>query len=258
MTRSDLGAGVQDICPLDAQGDPAGLCPLTEALAELKPDKGVFLIAVTGAVASGKSVLSAALRAELRTWPGRPVVELVGTDGFLHPNAVLEARGLAERKGFPESYDVAALRRALREIRHGPTDFPGYSHAAYDVDPALSRRIDRPDILIVEGLSLNLEPARARLVDVLIYLDAAEADIEQWFVDRFLGLWEAAEHDSGSFYARFRKLHRDQVEQFARTVWARVNLPNLREHIIQARDLADIVVRKGPDHRIETVKVAER
>ena len=242
-----------------ARTDPeAGLEALVRTLERLRPASGAFIIGVTGAVASGKSTLSEALRERLAAWPRRPSVEIVATDGFLHPNWILDQRGLTARKGFPESYDVDALRKALAEVRTAPVDFPGYSHVIYDVDPALARRIDRPDILIVEGLSLHIDLAgeAVRLVDALIYLEAEEADVEAWFVDRFLGLWAAAEHDPTSFYARFRGLDRDQAAGLARTVWTGVNLPNLREHICGARDRADIVVRKGPDHAIHSVILA--
>lgn len=236
-----------------------GMNLLAASLRERRPAQGSFIIGVTGAVSSGKSTLSAALRARLSDWPERPGVELVCTDGFLHPNAVLDARGLTARKGFPESYDIAALRGALGRVRHGSADFPGYSHITYDVDPAIMRQINRPDILIIEGLSLNLEAdasgAASRLVDTLIYLDAEEADIEHWFVGRFLEFWRAAEHDPRSFYARFRGLDGDQAAQLARTVWTQVNLPNLRDHIVKARDVADIVVRKRADHAIEAVSL---
>jgi len=237
----------------------AGLSSLERALRDRRPDLGCFIIGVTGSVASGKSTLSAELRSRLQAWPERPRVELVCTDGFLHPNTVLDARGLAGRKGFPESYDASAMRQALSDVRRGPAAFPGYSHVTYDVDPALLRRIDRPDVLIIEGLSLDLDrrptATGPRLLDCLIYLDADEADIEHWFIGRFLGLWAAAEHDPTSFYARFRGLDRDQAAALARTVWNQVNLPNLREHIARARDVADIVVRKRPDHGIEAVEL---
>jgi type I pantothenate kinase len=234
-----------------------GLERLAAMLARHRPARGCFIVGITGAVASGKSTISAALRTHFEARPEQPTVELVCTDGFLHSNAVLDARGLTSRKGFPESYDVARLRRTLGEIRQGAADFPGYSHVIYDVDPGLERRIARPDVLIIEGLSLDLDRdaagAEARLLDALVYLDADEADIERWFVDRFLGLWEAAEHDPASFYARFRGLDREQATNLARTVWEQVNLPNLREHISGASAVADIVVRKGADHRIEAV-----
>jgi type I pantothenate kinase len=255
MIEPDLG----DSKPrAEASSDRAsGLESLVHALRDRWTRRGCFIIGVTGAVASGKSTLSEALRSRLSAWPEHPAVELVCTDGFLHPNRVLDTLGLTARKGFPESYDVAALRQALNAVRLGPAAFPGYSHVTYDVDPALLRRIERPDILIIEGLSLDLgrEEASARLLDCLIYLDAEEADIEHWFVGRFLGLWAAAEHDSTSFYTRFRGLDRDQTAALARSVWERINLPNLRENIVGARDFADIVVRKRLDHRIEAISL---
>jgi type I pantothenate kinase len=244
----------------DVQSAASDLDRVSRALRDLRPIAGCFVIGVTGAVAVGKSTISGGLRARLEAWPERPRVELVCTDGFLHANAALDAMGLTTRKGFPESYDTAALRRALADVRRGPAAFPGYSHVIYDVDPGLLRWIDRPDILIIEGLSLDLDRAAAtheeRLIDALIYLDAEETDIEQWFVGRFLGLWAAAEHDPTSFYARFRGLDRDQATGLARTVWTQINLPNLRENIVGARDIADIVVRKRADHGIEAMRLA--
>lgn len=237
----------------------SGLGLLEQALRDRRPERGSFIIGVTGAVASGKSTLSAALRSQLMAWPGRPSVELVCTDGFLHSNRTLDRLGLTARKGFPESYDTLALRRALAQVRRGPAAFPGYSHVTYDVDPAATRRIDRPDILIIEGLSLDIDREAGgsdpRLIDALIYLDADEADIECWFVGRFLGLWEAAEHDPASFYARFRSLDREQAAGLAHTVWEQVNLPNLRENIVGARELADIIVRKRLDHGFAAINL---
>lgn len=241
-------------------GARRGLDRLAAALRRLRPADGCFIVGITGAVASGKSTLSNALRRRLGGWPDRPRVELVGTDGFLHSNQVLDARGLTARKGFPESYDVQAMRAALREVRAGAAVFPGYSHVIYDIDPAMERRIQRPDILIIEGLNLDLDrlrPAASEpLIDALVYLDADETHIEDWFVSRFLALWEAAERDPASFYARFRGLDRDQAAALAKTVWTQVNLPNLRQHISLARETADIVVRKRADHGIESIRLA--
>ena len=180
---------------------------------------------------------------------------MVSTDGFLLPNAVLEAQGLLNRKGFPESYDASAMRAALRAIRAGPADFPGYSHTIYDIDPQLARRLDPPDVLIVEGLGLH-EGARAVGLDALVYLDADEAHVEAWFTERLIGLWRDAEHDPTSFYARFRHMTEPEALGFAAMVWRTINLPNLRQHISGGRDLADIVVTKGPGHEI--VAVTER
>jgi type I pantothenate kinase len=237
--------------------EAVGLAVVVEALRRRRPAVGCFIIGVTGAVAVGKSTFSAALQGALEAWPERPIVERVSSDGFLHANAVLDRLGLTARKGFPESYDVGALRAALAGVRTAPAVFPSYSHTTYDVDAGLARTIAAPDILIIEGLSLNADPATdgpvAGLLDALIYLDADEADIEGWFVDRFLGFWAAAEHDPASFYARFRQLDRDQAAQMAGVVWAQINRPNLRQYIAPARAAADIIVHKAADHRIAAV-----
>ena len=215
-----------------------------------------FIVGITGAVAVGKSTLAAALRELIVAWAEAPTVEVVCTDGFLLDNATLEARGLTLRKGYPESYDAETLRTTLAALRLGPADFPGYSHLTYDIDPALARRLAPPDILIVEGLGLQ-EPAALGL-DALVYLDAEEDLLEAWFTERFLQLWRAAETDPGSFYARFRHMSQDEVRTLAANVWQRINLPNLREHIIHARDQADWVVRKGPEHVIQAIAASRQ
>ncbi len=231
----------------------SSLAGLSNRLRALQPGRGPFVIGVTGSVASGKSTLAEALRTHITAWPESPSVELVCTDGFLLPNATLDAAGLSNRKGFPETYDVDALRRALNDIRGGAADFPAYSHVTYDVDPALTRRVAAPDVLIVEGLSLQIVPSP---VDALIYLHAEEVLLESWFAERFMGLWAAAEHDSTSFYARFRGMNATDARAFAGMVWAAINLPNLRDHISLARPLANLVVIKGAGHVI--VRVDER
>ena len=209
--------------------------------------QGAYLVGVTGAVAAGKSTFAAQLAAAIAT--AGAGVEIVCTDGFLMNNAALDARGILGRKGFPESYDMAAMRAALAAVRTGSADFPGYSHAIYDIDPALTRRLGPADLVIVEGLALH-EGAAALGLDALIYLDADEAHLEGWFTERLIGLWRAAEHDPTSFYAQFRHFSEPEARAFAVRVWQAINLPNLRDHIAKGRDVADLVVRKGPDHAI--------
>jgi type I pantothenate kinase len=232
--------------------------PLAEIDAYLRGRRSAtapLIVGVTGSVAAGKSVFSNTLKAALEAWPGQPRVELAATDGFLLPHARLEALGLANDKGFPASYDTGAMRAALTAVKTAPAVFPGYSHVTYDVDPGLARTIDPPDILIIEGLNLRMNaPGAPPVIDVLIYLDADEADLEAWFVTRFMGLWAAAEHDPTSFYVRFRGMASEQAEGFARMVWTGINLRNLREHIIHARAEADLIVRKGADHAIVSVE----
>lgn len=227
------------------------LSQVAERLAARRPASGTYIIGVTGAVAAGKTVFAAALAEHLAAAGQK--VELVCTDGFLFSNARLAELDLSNQKGFPPSYDHAALRAALESVRREPTAFPGYSHVTYDIDPALVRTLDPPGILIIEGL--NLIPTHGpSLIDSLIYLDAPEYDLEAWYTARFMGLWEAAEHDPASFYARFRNMSRAETEGLAKMVWEKVNLKNLHDHILPARDQADLVVRKGPGHQILAVE----
>jgi type I pantothenate kinase len=212
-------------------------------------DGGAYVIGLTGGVACGKTTLAASLVDAFAPGGTGRRVECVGTDGFLHPNAVLIERGILDRKGFPESYDRDALHAALERIRSTPAAFPAYSHIIYDVDPASSRTIAPPDVLIVEGLGLD----RAAPVDTLIYLDAAEADQEAWFVARFMAFWEIGRRDAASFYARFRDLDAEAAAELGARVWISINRPNLREHIAPVRDVADVVVTKGADHAITSI-----
>lgn len=222
-----------------------GLDELAGRLRDKASPGEVLVVGVTGSVAAGKSTLCAGLKAALE--PARRV-EVVSTDGFLFSNAVLAGRGTLMRKGYPETYDAEGLAAALAAARAGPVTVPGYSHVIYDIDPSLARVVARPDILIVEGLGLTPRPAG---LDLLIYLDAEEADLEDWFAARFMDFWRAAEFDPASFYARFRSMSEAEADAFARArVWTQMNLPNLREHIILARDEADIVVRKRADHSL--------
>lgn len=231
------------------EGDGARpvMADLAQALWPLRPKSGAFIVGVTGSVAAGKSVFAGELAGTLAGLEHARDVEVICTDGFLLPNAVLDARGLTLRKGFPESFDDAALGAALSKVRFGPVVFPGYSHVTYDVEPGLARRVGPVDVLIIEGLGLG--PHRSA-IDALIYLDADEAYLEAWFVERFMGLWTAAADDPASFYARFRAMDQAEAATFARSVWTAINLPNLRQHIFPQRNLADLVVQKGPDHEI--------
>jgi type I pantothenate kinase len=223
---------------------------LADMLAECATPGATLILGVTGGVAAGKTTLCSAIANCLQT---RLRVDVVSTDGFLFPNDVLTARGILMRKGYPESYDTALLGGVLQRARWGAVRVPGYSHATYDRAPELDRTIDRPDILLVEGLGFSLANTSrnpATLLDLLIYIEAQEADLETWYVERFLRFWRDAKTDPGSFYARFSHLDEAGVELIARQVWGAINLPNLRDNIAPLREHADLRVVKRADHRL--------
>ncbi len=227
-----------------------GIEAVAERVLEIKSEREDLVVALTGSVASGKSTLAHHLEATLEP---QLTVDTVSTDGFLFPTDYLREQGLFQRKGFPETYDRAAMQAAIRSVRSGPTDFPGYSHITFDPDPALTRTVDDPDVLILEGLGFQPREAQAALPhepDLLIYLDAEMEHIESWFLERFLRFWHAAEHDPSSFYAQFRHMSESELIVFAKTVWAGINLPNLENHILPLRAHADLVVKKDSDHAV--------
>jgi type I pantothenate kinase len=229
---------------------------IVDAVLRRRPAAPPFVIAVGGSVAVGKSTFARQLRECLAARFGTDKVEIVSTDGFLYPNEVLAERGLRRRKGYPESYDVAALRAAVAAIRRGErVEVPLYSHVTYDIDRERTQVVSRPDAVILDGLHLaRIEGAgRPRLIDCLLYLDAAEADIERWFSERLLPLMAAGADDPASYYYAYRHLDPAARAGFAARVWAEINRPNLREHISLDRAAADIVVRKGPDHGVASV-----
>ena len=231
-----------------------GIAALAKRLAGLRSSADARIVGLTGSVAAGKTTLARDVADALNP----PLsVETVSTDGFLFPNAVLEPQGLLMRKGFPETYDRDGFTNALVSIRQGAADFPAHSHDIYDIDPALTRTVQLPDMLILEGLGFQ-PPTRPKRPDgepdVLVYLDASEADLEFWYVERFVGFWNAARTDASSFYAQWLHMSETELRAFAKTVWDGVNLPNLRDHILPLKAHADIVVHKARDH---TVEIAE-
>lgn len=203
-----------------------------------------FLIALAGGVASGKSFLADQLAGRLRGEDEEPAVEVVATDGFLFPNAVLAERGLMDRKGFPETYDWDALSGFLEEVAAGRRRLtvPTYSHRTYD--RSWTRVLDRPDVLILEGL-IALD-RRIGPVDLGLYIEAADADLIGWYVERFMALerWKAPR-----LAERLAAVGGDP-EALARDIWNRINAPNLRDHIVPTRDRADLILVKARDHAV--------
>jgi type I pantothenate kinase len=243
-----------------------GLFKATQRFLLAEADAKVpYIIGIAGSVAVGKSTTARVLQALLARWPNTPKVDLVTTDGFLLPNDELTRLGLMERKGFPESYDTGALLRFLADIKAGKRNVraPVYSHLVYDVMPGATTVVDRPDLLIVEGLNV-LQPARlpkdgkaipfvSDYFDFSIYLDAEEADLERWYVDRFLRLRQTAFRNPLSFFRKYAELPEADAIATADNLWSRINLVNLRDNILPTRQRASLILRKGPSHRIEQV-----
>src|SRR3954451_12526178 len=230
-----------------------------------RTDKVPYIIGVAGSVAVGKSTTARILKALLARWPNTPKVDLVTTDGFLWPNAELTRLGLMDRKGFPDSYDTAKLLRFLHDIKAGKrnVEAPLYSHLVYDVVPGEETVVDRPDILILEGLNV-LQPARmpkdgaaipfvSDYFDFSVYLDADEHDLHRWYVSRFLRLRHTAFRDPLSFFRKYAELSEEDAIDTADGLWTRITLANLRENIVPTRQRASLILRKGPSHRIEQV-----
>ncbi len=227
-----------------------------------------FIIGLGGSVAVGKSTTARVLQALLARWPDHPRVDLVTTDGFLRPNRVLEERGIMDRKGFPESYDVRRLVRFLEELKRGELEVraPVYSHVVYDIVEGDEQVLRQPDIVILEGLNVLQTGASAghdaRFVsdwfDFSVYVDADEADIERWYVERFFALRETAFTDETSFFRHFAVMSDDELASTARSIWAAINRPNLLTNILPSRSRADLVLDKGPDHEVRRVRLRLR
>ncbi|UOE18330.1 type I pantothenate kinase [Thermobifida halotolerans] len=222
-----------------------------------------FVIGVAGSVAVGKSTTARLLRALLAQWPDHPNVELVSTDNFLYPNAVLRERGIMNRKGFPESYDRRALLRFVSEMKAGADkmEIPIYSHLAYDILPDQTQTVHRPDILIVEGINVLQPPPAGRLAlvdffDFSIYVDARVEHIRSWYLDRFLELRRTAFGDPRSyFHDMATSVPETEAREFAMSTWRTINEINLVENIIPTRPRATLVLYKGEDHRVRRVRL---
>jgi type I pantothenate kinase len=224
-----------------------------------------FIIGVAGSVAVGKSTTARVLEALLARWPDHPRVDLVTTDGFLLPNQELERRGIMNRKGFPESFDTARLLNFLGEVKSGreQVEAPVYSHFHYDILPGQKFVIERPDILIVEGLNV-LQPARmprdgmaipfvSDFFDFSIYIDADPAIIERWYVTRFMRLRSTAFRDPGAYFHRYASLTVEEAHARALEIWRTINLRNLEDNILPTRQRARLILRKSETHQVESV-----
>ncbi|HEV7742081.1 MAG TPA: type I pantothenate kinase [Pseudolysinimonas sp.] len=233
----------------------------TQTFLRQEPQPTPFVIGIAGSVAVGKSTTARLLQELLRRWDDTPHVELITTDGFLWPNAELERRGLLQRKGFPESYDRRSLTRFVSQVKSGAdaVSAPVYSHLVYDIVPGEEVVVRKPDVLIVEGLNVLQPPASAAhiavsdLFDFTIYVDARTADIERWYVERFLRLQRGAFADPSSYFHRYARLSEPEAIARAKSIWAEINGPNLEQNVLPTRARADLVLRKGADHSVASV-----
>jgi type I pantothenate kinase len=224
-----------------------------------------YILGIGGSVAVGKSTTARVLKALLARWPDHPSVDLITTDGFLFPNAELDARGLMNRKGFPESFDTTRLLNFLHDVKSGRqnVEAPIYSHFHYDILPGQTVVVDRPDILIVEGLNV-LQAARlpkdgeaipfvSDFFNFSIYMDAPAKVIEDWYVARFLRLRQTAFRDPAAYFHRYAHLSPDEARIQALEIWRSINEKNLYENILPTRQRARLILRKDTNHRIESV-----
>ena len=224
-----------------------------------------FIIGMAGSVAVGKSTTARVLQSLLSHWPNTPRVDLLPTDGFLLPNAVLEDRNLMHRKGFPESFDIPRLLRFMGDVKAGRRNVraPVYSHFSYDILPDKMITVDRPDILIVEGLNV-LQPATlpkdgkaipfvSDFFDFSIYIDAPAKIIESWYVERFMRLRETAFTDPKAYFHRYSKLNDEEAKSTGLGIWRNINLLNLQENILPTRQRAHLIMHKGADHSVDSV-----
>lgn len=230
-----------------------------------KQQKMPFIIGIAGSVASGKSTTARVLKALLARWPDHPMVDLISTDGFLLPNKVLHDRNIMDRKGFPESFDTKRLLSFMADVKAGKpsVEAPVYSHFSYNILENQKVIIDRPDILIVEGLNV-LQPARlpkngsgipfvSDFFDISIYIDAETDHIQEWYIQRFWRLRATAFRDPAAYFHKYSQLDDDEVVNTATEIWRNINLKNLEENILPTRQRADLILKKARDHSVEEV-----
>jgi type I pantothenate kinase len=231
----------------------------------IRDRKMPYIIGIAGSVAGGKSTTARVLQALLARWSPRPKVDLVTTDGFLYPNAVLERLGLIQRKGFPASYNLPLLLSFLSDIKAGRrhVQAPVYSHLSWDIVPNRWQEVDQPDILIVEGVNVlqtgplprdgKAVPVVSDFFDFSVYIDADEAVLREWYVKRWLTLRDTAFTDPKSYFHRYAPLSDEEATATALAIWERTNLANLEDNILPTRPRATLILKKGADHVVETV-----
>ncbi|MBA5724300.1 type I pantothenate kinase [Candidatus Liberibacter sp.] len=231
------------------------------------PNKTPFIIGIAGPVAVGKSTIARVLKQLLKRWTSNPKVNLVTTDGFLFPNNILKNKGLMKRKGFPESYDLRKLLKFIADIQSGKEKVlaPRYSHLKYNIMHGEFYEIMQPDILILEGINVLQQqpfPKDGKIIpmvydffDFSIYIDADEKLIREWYLDRFIKLRNTAFSNPNSYFNRFTQIEENESRKFAEKIWKEINLQNLKQNILPTRRRANLILRKGKNHLVETIEL---
>ncbi|BFO07745.1 type I pantothenate kinase [Serratia rubidaea] len=226
-----------------------------------------YVIGIAGSVAVGKSTTARLLQALLSSWPEHRSVELVTTDGFLHPNKVLNERGLMKKKGFPQSYDMHSLVKFVSEVKSGAkrVTAPVYSHLIYDVVPDGNKVIEQPDILILEGLNVLQsgmdyphDPHHvfvSDFVDFSIYVDASAELLQTWYINRFLKFRQGAFSNPDSYFHNYAKLSESEAVKIATQLWNEINGLNLQQNILPTRERASLIMTKSANHAVEHVRL---
>lgn len=229
-------------------------------LLNIEPEKVPYVIGIAGSVAVGKSTLARLLQTILAQYYKDKKVDLITTDGFLYPNEILEERDIMNRKGFPESYDMHRLITFMGDVKSGKPNVkvPKYSHDVYNIVPGEYHVIDRPDILIVEGINTLQLPANEKIYasdffDFSFYVDAEPDNIEKWYLQRFGILVDTAFRDPKNYYNRFANVEREEAFDYAKKVWKEVNLKNLVDNILPTRFRADAILHKTTNHYIDQI-----
>ena len=223
-----------------------------------------YIISIAGSVAVGKSTSARILQSLLSHWPNQRKVDLMTTDGFLHPLAYLQEHNLLHKKVFPISYNTPQLIRFLADIKSGKPNVsaPIYSHLTYDIIPDQFNVIDQPDILILEGLNV-LQPNKNQanelfvsdFVDFSIYVDAEEDLLKEWYIHRFLKFRQSAFSDPNSYFKHYANLSEQEAVTTAGKIWDEINGLNLKENILPTRERADLILKKGANHEVELVRL---
>lgn len=234
---------------------------------DVKSPKVPYIISIAGSVSVGKSTSARIIQALLSHYPHPRKVDLITTDGFLYPLATLKENDLLKRKGFPESYDIHRLIEFVSDIKSGKRNVqaPIYSHLTYDIIPDQFNTVDQPDILILEGLNvlqsgMNYPSSPHNVfvsdfVDFSIYVDADEALLKKWYINRFLKFRRSAFSDPNSYFHHYATLSEDEAIATASTIWDEINGLNLRKNILPSRERANLILQKGENHEVETVKL---